>query len=215
MEIIVVIGILTIMGSSTVIGFGALGKSLKVGELSGMIADVIKKAELEVLGDEYAKTIIYFERDYLVMISQPKEKALSLVWEGQGGGCGLGEERLTSTSGGNLTKRNADGATMDAFTITPPLALCEDFPVSGGDREWQYLIKDGGDISETVRFVHFNIVSSLADAFYIDENDYRLEISAPYASKKLYDGGELSSSAASLTIHDSNDSVSANIELQI
>ncbi len=200
LEIMVTVAIISIMSGSVVIGFNSFGQTVRLQETAGVITDIIKSMELEMIRRDYVKQTIHFEPDYLVAEAEVESQNpdLLLSWNGQGS-CASGEEELAienkSAKTIYLAKRDQDDNNMEIKAIAPSPAPtpteCITFKDSK-ETEWQYQLFESGNRSQIIRFLHFNIRRGNDNNLpAIDLNNYTLEITAPYASKTFYDGATL------------------------
>jgi len=182
-ELIVVVAIISIMSASGVVGFRYMGDTLRTKEAAGVITDTIKKAEMEILREEYTKNTIHFLSDYLVIVSQPEEASMDLEFNGTA--C------VTPGDSGNLIKTDEEGNRLGIDTVTaasPPTYTCNDFTASS-ETEWRYQILSDGEVSDIIRFIHFNIDRVNLSGITTDGNiNKTVTIEAPYGKKTITDG---------------------------
>jgi prepilin-type N-terminal cleavage/methylation domain-containing protein len=212
-EIMVVVAIMAIMASGVVIGFGSFEKTVRVRETAGVITDTIKNLELEMVRRDYVKQTVHFKKNYLVSEAEPENKALSLTYVGASPSCAADEERLTAENSTGLSpiylaQRDALGNNLkiDVIPASTNKSVCVKF-LNSKETEWDYQLFKGSDVSQTVRFIHFNIrrgedVSQLATI--TSGNNYKLQISAPYADKEFYNGVTLEAGEVKLTVENSD-----------
>jgi len=178
-ELIIVVGIIAIMSVGAVVGFRYMGDTLRTREASGVITDTIKKAELEILKEDYKKSTISFSSNYLVIVSEPEDKSLNLSVTDCSGG-----HKLDYGSDGNLIKSDGEGALLEAKTITSGTNDCITDFTDSDEIEWQYQIRSSGEVSNIVRFVHFNINRTDPSEIAITSGTGETVIvEAPYAKK--------------------------------
>ena len=196
LEIMVTVAIISIMAASVVIGFNGFGATVRLQETAGVISDTVKKLELETVRRDYLTNFVRFEPDYLVVESEVEKQTLPLSWKGIGTGvCEAGESELEidnslSSSGVNLAQRDEYGNNMNLSYIpaNSTETFCAGFPDSE-ETEWQYQVFGDGKVSQVIRLIHFNVRrDSLTEPVKITDNNYNLEITAPYA-KKTYKNG--------------------------
>lgn len=181
MELIVVVSIIAIMAVSVSVGFRYMGDAMRTKQVAGIITDVVKRTEMEVLRGDYKKSTINFLTNYLVIESEPENKSLVLSL-GDSTGCADGNNLNLGT--GVLTKKDGDGKVLGIKSVAGGTE-CVPFTTSP-ETEWQYQLSSGDQVSPLVRFIHFNIerdkpenAIQLSD---VDSSD-KLVIEAPYAKK--------------------------------
>jgi len=210
-ELLVTVTIIAILATAATVGFRYLGDTLRTKQAGGVIVDTIKELELELLQNYYKKSTLYFLPDYLVVVSEPEEVALEMTWNGMNGDCG----EIKIKDSGNFTKTNEEGAVIAIESVTAtdlaPDTKCVDFRDSE-DREWHYQIISGSEKSALIRFIHFNIDRdnpsgiTLATSDSGDSvSDYKLELSAPYATKQKYKHDAVTDESIDLEIRNSDD----------
>jgi four helix bundle protein len=187
-ELIVVAAIIAIMSVSGVVGFRYMGDTLRTKEAAGVITDTVKKAEMEIMREEYAKNTIHFLSDYLVIVSEPADKSLGLTVSD----CTEGRQ-LNYGSNGNLVKTDGDGNRLEIKTVASGTNDCIiDFP-SSDETEWRYQLTDSSSpdtkFSDIIRFIHFNVDRvNLSDIKVTGGEGKTVAIEAPYGKKTITDG---------------------------
>lgn len=214
LEIMVVVAIVGIMASSVVIGFNSFGETVRTKETAGVITDLIKRLELEMIRRDYTKQTVHFEEDYLAVEAhvegEVSDTSFSLKWLGTGGSCSPDEEVLEienkQPTPVYLAKRDQYGNNLEIQPISPgpPEYECVDF-LNSEETEWQYQVFSGSQGSQIIRFLHFNIRRDSGNQPALNSNNYTLEISAPYASKEIYDGATLETGPVTLTLQNGGD----------
>ena len=197
LEIMVTVAIISVMAASVVIGFNGFGATVRLQETAGVITDTVKKLELETVRRDYLTNFVRFETDYLVVESEAKNQTLAVldyVGVDGTGECATGEAELkvnnSESFGINLAQRDEYGNNINLSHIPAgdTETICADFS-SSEETEWQYQAFGDGKVSQVIRLIHFNIRrDSLTEPVQISDNDYTLEITAPYA-KKIYKDG--------------------------
>ena len=207
-EIMVVVAIMAIMAVTVVVSFGSFEKTVRVRETAGVITDTIKNLELEMVRRDYAKQTIHFEPNYLISEAEAENQTSSflLKWDGK---CASGDEKLiadnATTSPVYLAQRDAEGNNLNisVIPIMPnPTTICVPF-LGSKETEWDYQLFKGSEVSQTIRFLHFNIrrgedVSQLVTL--TNANNYTLQITAPYATKEFYKDDLLEIGEVKLTV---------------
>ena len=181
-ELIVVVSIIAIMSVSTVVGFRHMGEGLRKQETKGIISDLIKRTELEILRGDYQKSTINFLEEFLVINEDLGDQNIELTL---GSTCDVGYN-IQSNIPGTLYKKDIDGNVLDAGFITGTNPKCIEFSESE-EREWQFQVITPSQYSNILRFVHFNVNrENLNNPVLIkDLTDEKLTIEAPYAKKTL------------------------------
>ena len=178
-ELMVVVAIIAIMSVAGVVGFKYMGDTMRTKEVAGVITDTVKKAELEILKNDYKKSTIHFLQNYLVIVSEPETASLNLDY---GSGC------LTTTESGsqNLIKEDGEGSLLEAITVPPiDLSVCNGFDTAT-ETEWRYQLRTGGKVSAVVRFIHFNLNRVEPSEITLSaDTSQTLVIEAPYAKKTV------------------------------
>lgn len=217
----VTVAVIGIMAGSVVVGFSSFGNVVRVRETAGVLSDTVKRLELETIRRDYLSNLIHFEEDYLVVESAVEGQTITLEYKGiGGGGCEADEAELevanNSGSPYYLAQRDQYGNNMEISNVADgdTETICVDFNASD-EIEWQYQVFQGSDVSQVVRFLHFNIRrDSTADPVQITAgNQYSLEIAAPYAKKTFYDSGNQTNPPINLTL-DSTDVDPETVTLQ-
>lgn len=211
-EIMVVVAIIAIMASSVVIGFGSFERTVRVRETAGVITDTLKKLELDMIRRDYARQTIHFEKDYLVSEAEAENQASFFSLDRSGNPCPDGEElEATNTSGSPiyLAQRDAEGNNLEISIIpisATPKEVCVKF-MDSEEAEWNYQLFKGSEVSQTIRFIHFNIRrdDDSSTRAVITDNNYTLQITAPYAAKEFYDNGILTDGPVLLTVKNNDD----------
>jgi len=158
-----------------------MGDTLRMREAKGIITDTIKKAELEILKEDYQKSTIHFLENYLVVISEPEGNNLELTL---GSPCPEGHN-IQFGSSGDLIKKDGEGSTLSAKTVVSGTDECVEFAGSS-ETEWQYQVISNGDLSDIIRFIHFNINRTNPSGITISSGvGANMAIEAPYAKKIL------------------------------
>ena len=134
-ELLITVSIIAVLATAASVGFRYLGDTLRTRQAGGVVADTIKKLELELLQNYYEKSTIYFLPGYLVVVSESETDTLGLNWNGfDTTGCpDLGE--IEFQSDGNLTKADEDGATIAVTSATADSTECVSFQDSA-QPEW-------------------------------------------------------------------------------
>lgn len=184
-ELMIVITIIAVMSVAGVVGFRGSGDTLVARQVKGIIEDTVKIVELEILGDEYEKSTIHFLSNYLVIVSEPGEISLDLSLGGVSGDC----HNIVAGSDGSLIKRDSEGNPIEAVSVKKDETVCIDF-INSMETEVRYQIAFGGEQSEVIRFIHFDVKREKPTGVTLggDDIDSTLEISAPYAKKSFSDG---------------------------
>jgi len=185
-ELIVVVAIISIMSVSTVVGFRYMGEGLRKQETKGIISDLIKRTELEILKGDYEKSTIHFLEEFFVIDGEvyDQDQALAITTT-----CTNGHS-IQSNMAGTLYKKGVDGNLLEAGSILADTDRCIEFNNSD-EREWQFQVVTDSDHSNILRFVHFNVNrDSSADPVLIKNAKIispfdKLIIEAPYAKKTL------------------------------
>jgi|GEM_PF-2680259 len=207
-EIMVVVAIMAIMASGVVIGFGSFEKTVRVRETAGVITDTVKNLELEMIRRDYTKQTVHFEENYLVSEAEVENQVLALKWVGPGGSCGADEQLEADNMGSStpvyLAQRDQYGNNLK-ITVIPAstkLTVCVPF-LTSEQTEWNYQLFRGSEVSQAVRFIHFNIRRGEDSSQLVTinaGNNYTLQITAPYATKEFYDGSALETGEVKLTV---------------
>ncbi len=205
MEIMVTVAIISIMSGSVVIGFNSFGETVRVQETAGVITDMVKNLELEMIRRDYKKQTIHFEEDYLVIEAEVENQYLELEWN-PSGGCGADEEELVVKNASPptpvyLAQRDQYGNNIKITPyITASEPVCIEF-LESEDTEVQYQVFRSSQVSQIIRFIHFNVRRDGSDESpAIVDNKYTLEISSPYAAKEFYDDGNPPGGPVVLTV---------------
>lgn len=214
-ELMVVIAIISIMSVASVLGFGYLGDTLKTREVVGMLGDLIKQEELKILRGDFNKATIHFLKNYVV-IEEVEEgyKPELLKLESF---CDTGknyEIGYYPVASGVLTQKDGDGKIIDIRRVESGKE-CINFTGST-DNEWDYNLNESEDFSELLRFIHFNIQrEDLNNPISItDGSGSKIELSAPYGKKTIYDGSGAPQTKISLTVTDQNGKSEEILNLQ-
>ena len=189
MELLVVIAIIAIVSTVGIVGFRGLSDGLITKEAKGVIEDTVKSTELEVLQGDYKSAEISFLEKYLVIESAPEDKTLSLTL-GDNTGCTDGRN-IDFESNGTLTKKDGSGNVLSAKAVTSSTNECIEFADSE-EAEWVYQITSGDEVSDVIRFVHFNVNRETPSGITLDWEgaEKTLLIEAPYAKKTISDGSD-------------------------
>jgi len=184
MELLVVVSIIAIVSVAGIVGFRGLSDSLITKEAKGLIEDTVKQAEQEVLRDDYKTSKINFLEDFLVIESAPNDKTLTLSL---GAVCTNGRN-IVFESSGTLTRKDGDGNVLSAKSVTASTSECADFKDSK-ESEWVYQIASGDEVSDVIRFIHFNVDRERVSGITLDgDTSKTLTIEAPYAKKTISGG---------------------------
>ncbi len=222
LEIMVTVAIISIMSGSVVIGFNSFAQTVRLQETAGVITDMIKNMELEMIRRDYVKQTIHFEPDYLVVEAEVESQNpdLLLSWISSTNKCNPGEEELNinnkSANTIYLAKRdkNANNMEIKAFRHSYKTFECITFKDSE-ETEWQYQLFESGNRSQIIRFLHFNIRRGNSDPVEITSgNNYTLEITAPYASKTFYSGTTLETGNVEIEVKNKENDSPETITLQ-
>ncbi len=177
-ELITVVAIIGIMSVATTVGFGTLRETLVLNETAGVIQDLVKRAELEVLRGDYEKVTIHFNEHYLVIDQEVEGATLSLSYAPD----------ILNTPAGSLTKKARTGEILSIDTVDGILPIDVSSFEAAAQQEWEYTLQSGSDTSNVIRLTHFNINREDQNLrLTVDQTGgpYTLEIEAPYA-KKIY-----------------------------
>ncbi len=213
----VVISIMAIMSVTVVVSFNGLAEKIRVKETAGVIKDLIKQLELEVLNDDYQQNIIHFESDFLVVKSQAKGSNLTLNYEGMSpDGCEVNAVGLSvsDVEGEVELHRNDDkGNPLEVTTLSEQELHCVEFQ-SSKKLEWAFQLKSESDTSNVIRLIHFNLNRyNLKHTVQIESgNEYELVIEAPYAKEHFLLDNEKFLDAVILTVTDGQET--ENVQLQ-
>lgn len=174
------VAIIAIMSVSSVVGFRYMGEGLRKQETKGIISDLIKRTELEILRGDYAKSTINFLKDFLVIDGDLGDQNIELTLSSS---CTGGYE-ISSDTPGTLYKKDIDGNVLDAGFISGNTCIAFN---ESEEREWQLQVITADSHSNILRFIHFNVNrENLNNPIKInDGDDATLEIEAPYAKKIL------------------------------
>ena len=205
-ELTVVVGIMSVLGTATIAGFNYFGDSIRAGEVVGIIRDTIRQAELSILKGDYRQVNIHFMNHYLILEQVVEGASLDLNLEVACSQDGRAGHNLTGDAGALNTLDEA-GRLIEVTA----LPLCANFEKSL-ESEWQYQLISGQARSNIIRFVHFNLGTSFALSPLVPAS-YRLEIEAPYAKKRFYANDVLTAGTATIDLLDPNGSSSAKITL--
>jgi prepilin-type N-terminal cleavage/methylation domain-containing protein len=189
MELLVVIAIIAIVSTVGIVGFRGFSDSLITKEAKGIIEDTVKSTELEVLQGDYKSSRISFLKDYLVIESAPNDKTLALAL-----GIVCSDDpygrNIDFESNGTLTKKDGSGNVLSAKAVTSGTNECILFTDSK-EAEWVYQITSGDEVSDVIRFVHFNVNRETPSGITLGgEISKTLSIEAPYAKKTISDGSD-------------------------
>ena len=222
LEIMVVVAIISIMAGTVVVGFNSFGETVRTRETAGVITDTIKNLELEMIRREFVKQTVNFEEGYLVVEAQVENQSEDMIleWEGPNGNCE--ELKITNPLSGTpvyLAQRDAEDNNMQIDAITDASKTVPVCFADSDETEWRYQLFKGADRSQVIRFIHFNIRrGSTADyARIADGTDYTLEITAPYASKEIFEidpntKEKIPVTQADLTIQNGGDPVEITLQ---
>jgi len=212
-ELIVVTAIIAIMSAATVVGFGYIGDTLKTREVTGILSDLIKQEELKILRGDFVKVTIKFLSDYVVVGEEPEGTGLDLSLK-EDPSCA---ERYKIVFGNeaNLTKMDSKGEIIDIKAVKKDQWECVTFK-DAPDTEWNYRIADTENFSQNIRFIHFNIQrEDLNNPISITAGaDSKIELTAPYGKKIIYDNFGNTQSKITLTVSDKNNNSSDTLVLQ-
>jgi len=219
-ELLVVVAIVAVLSVSSVIGFGYLGNTLKAREAAGFVSDLVKQEELKVLRGDFAKAVIHFLPDYLVIEEWPPDATDYL---------NLGsttcnnvppdkhiEYKIEFSKAGNLTKKNGDG---DVLEVKPVDAInspiCVPFKTAS-DTEWSYQLTSGDQSSAILRFVHFNLQRDNTQNSLKLLSGYgsKAVINAPYGRKRLIDEKGFTKDSLLITVGNGDEGVSEQVTIQ-
>lgn len=221
-EIIVVVAIMAVMASSVVIAFGSFETTVRVRETAGTITDIIKNLELDMIRRDYIKQTVRFAEDYLISEAEVENQTLSLDYV-LGPGCPAGEEKLipnnlSSATPAFLAQRDALGNNLSIQVIpgSSNEKVCVPF-YNSAETEWQYQLFRGGEVSQVIRFLHFNLRREDPESTQTkitEGTNYTLQITAPYADKSFYDAGVLTADEVNLVVKSFDGEVSETLTLQ-
>lgn len=202
----VVVAIMSIMASSVVLGFNSFEKTIRVRETAGVITDIIKNLELDMLRRDYTRQTVHFNQDYLVSEAENENQTLTLKYDT---GCTGGKETLKADNSGSATpvylaQRDPEGNNLNLSLIPAGTTqtVCVDF-LHSKESEWDYQLFSGSDISQTIRFIHFNLRRDDDPSTWARitaGSNYTLQITAPYADKTFYDNGTLTTGTVNLSV---------------
>ncbi|PIZ72026.1 hypothetical protein COY07_03860 [Candidatus Peregrinibacteria bacterium CG_4_10_14_0_2_um_filter_43_11] len=201
-ELIVVVGIIAIFSASSFVGFALFGENMRAKEVSGVISDLVKRSELEVLRGDYQAIKIHFLENYLVLEKTPASADLSLDLSGT---CTLDSAEgynLDTTDSGTLLKKDESGRLIEVTTLPAFPSLCVNFEGSR-ESDWAYQLTGGDQVSPILQFSHFNINRDhLNTLFSLDLNGKTVDltIEAPYAKRSLYIDDVLSADSVTLPV---------------
>lgn len=221
LEIMVVVAIMAIMASTVVVSFGAFEKTVRVRETAGVITDTIKNLELEMIRRDYIGQTIHFEKDYLVSEAEAENQTTSFsLKRADTGACGDKDELEANnslTSPVYLAQRDAEGNNLNISVIPASSAtpVCVAF-LDSKETEWDYQLFQGSAVSQTIRFLHFNVRrgDSPSNRVSIVDNDFTLQITAPYGTKEFYDGSAPTTDEVKLTVENADKDSKEEIILQ-
>ena len=202
----VTVAIISIMTGSVVVGFGSFGQTIRLQETKGIITDTINNLALEMNQRMYQQQVIHVKENYLIVEAKPVNESLILKWNGQGA-CGPDEEELEADNTGSpdlvhLAYRDRLGNNRRLEGIKPSAkkTFCVNF-TDAKDTQWRYQMFGSGRLSQSIRFIHFNIRRGDPDLVRITGgNEYTVELSAPYAAKKLYSNGAPETGHAEISV---------------
>ena len=180
-ELIVVISIIAVLSVGAYVGFRGTGDTLLAREAAGIVQDTVKITEMEILKDDYEKSTIYFLEDYLVIISEPEGKSLELTLDNS---CTDGHN-ISFSSDGNLTKKDSNGNLIESKSVSSGESECVAFKNSE-QIGWNYQLSSAGEVSDVIRFLHFNVDREKETNIKITSNEGKyMSIEAPYSKKTL------------------------------
>ncbi len=184
-ELLVVIAIIAVLSVSSLVGFGHLGDTLRVREVTGFLGDSIKQEELKILRGDFEKATIHFLENYVVIEEQGEDANTKLLTLGTE--CS-GDYNIKFSDDGSLTQRDGEDRTMEIKNVVKDASECIAFK-EAKDIEWNYQLSASDKHSSILRFVHFNLQrDSLNNPAFINSNvGYTIEIMAPYGKKLVYD----------------------------
>lgn len=215
LEIMVTVAIVAIMASSVVIGFNSFGETVRTRETAGVITDTLKNLELETIRRDYKSQLIHFKPDYLVVEVQVENQNpdMTLTWNGRNGNC---EELDIANDTGSvvyLTQRDQNGNNMQIQAYPGNDTICVDF-LDSEETEWQYQLFKGGDRSQIIRLIHFNIRrdNSSEKPAIQPPHPYSLKITAPYASKEFYKNDDPWTGSVELELQDGGEPVTITLQ---
>jgi len=209
-ELIIVAAIIAIMSAASIVGFGYLGDTLKTREVTGMLGDIIKQEELKILRGDFTKATIHFLKNYIVI--EEAEEGYDQTLLGLGSACA--DDNEISYKAGVLTQKDGEGEIIDIRKVDLG-GECVKFYTSP-DNEWNYKLNDSDKFSGLLRFIHFNVQrEDLNNPIYISDGvGTRIELTAPYGKKILYDNTGTPRTKIPLTITDTNGRSTEILNLQ-
>lgn len=188
LEIMIVVAILAIMASGVTVGLNGFGKTVHVRETAGVIQDIIRELELETVKKDYLKSTIHFKTDYLVVESELEGATLPI--ELNNSDCIQADDEAPEIV--FLNSRNREGNAIQAHFFLSNDPYCPGNFASSGQlhREYQ-LIDQNGNVSDVIRWIDFNLNQDPgSEAVAIRDNDYIVEVSASYGSKRIYNDSD-------------------------
>lgn len=192
-ELLVIVSIISILSITSVAGFGRLKEILQLKEATHFLSDLIKQEELKVLRGDYDRAVIHFFKDYVVIEEYPADLAFDLFLYDQcphGYGVKLGNE-----DGTTLIQKSPHGVVQTRNLQKNKPDCTTDFKKSPFT-ELSYQLVKGQEVSNVIRFMHFNLNRNPQDETQKDSIPSPVEISwgaksriemvAPYGNKTIF-----------------------------
>lgn len=193
-ELMVVIAIMSVMAGAVTVGWHSFADFIAVRNAAGNMEDILSELEREVIAEDVKKTSVRFEDSYLLADSKKVAAKLSLEWEKvlvADDDCTIGDIKFRSPVTAQFFAYDAEG---NPLFDSVPLQADEEFcvnPLEYKKRELVYELQTDKDFSNSARIFPLNLGLSGSNDIYLEDNDYRLEISRPYGQKRRFNGAAL------------------------
>lgn len=195
-ELMVTVVIIAVISAGTYVGFQGFREAIVLEESAEIVQDILADLELEIVREEFKDITVYFEEDYLVIISEPENYTLDLQPS-------CSNEGVVANNIGELRKKNEDYS-----LISKNMAMgdedCGDF-LDSEDYKWEYQLFKSGDKSPSIRYVRYNVnwESTANLSMGAGDGSYML-IEGPYIAKSYYDSSDVMQTELTLTLTDGN-----------
>lgn len=218
------ITIVAVLSATTVVGFSYLGDILRAREVVTIMKDIVKQEELKVLRGDFDKAVIHYLPTYLVVEEQFDDATIGFNFISSPS-CGANPPAPDFQDGtsvqyvdpANLTKYDREEEVLEIRSVTPDTE-CIDFnkdTPGAHDLEWAYQLSEGESFSNRIRFIHFNAKRDNLNPLWISQGaGARIEISAPYAKKEVFEAGGNLQASVILKIEDQQATTAENLTLQ-